>query len=302
MNYQQHPLSAAFPSMTPEQFQGLKDSIEINGVLNPITLYEGMVIDGWHRYRAANELGMDCPKVEFDESIDPKDFVLAQNKNRRHITAAQLAMATTEVYAWAPRGRQNKSAFSADINKTSAELAEISGTSERTINQAKKVLKDAAPEVQDAVKSGRIGLPKAQAITKLPKDQQADAIDKPVPAKQWIPKAGHSHIYANDDDAYWVVPGVKDLNRFHVSHLYNSPKGYIEDDDSTSLCDFTRWPDHALDVESRLKGFGLKAPGKVEWIVGKSDGFDAPFGAPKNAGKIKIKDKYGNEKWIEDAF
>ena len=182
--HQQHPLSAAFPSMTETEFQDLKDSIEVNGVLNPITIYEGMVIDGWHRYRAANELGMDCPEVEFDESIDPKDFVLAQNKNRRHITAAQLAMATTEVYAWVPRGRQNKSAPSADLNKTSAELAELSGTSERTINQAKAVMRNAAPEVQDAVKSGKIGLKKAQAISKLPKDQQADAIDKPIIAPE----------------------------------------------------------------------------------------------------------------------
>lgn len=180
MNYQQHPLSAAFPAMTDDEFQNLKDSIEVNGVLNPITIYEGMVIDGWHRYRAAKELGMDCPEVEFDESIDPKDFVLAQNKNRRHITAAQLAMATTEVYAWHPAHRTNKAAPGAGLSKTSAELAELSGTSERTIRQAKAVLQNASPEVQDAVKEGKIGLEKAQKLSKLPKDQQADAIDKPI--------------------------------------------------------------------------------------------------------------------------
>ena len=300
--HQQHPLSAAFPSMSDDEFQNLKDSIEVNGVLNPITIYEGMVIDGWHRYRAANELGMDCPEVEFDESIDPKDFVLAQNKNRRHITAAQLAMATTAVYEWHPAHRPNKSAPSAELSKTSAELAEISGTSTRTIEQAKKVMKDAVSEVQDAVKSGKIGLPKAHAIAKLPKDQQADAIDKPVPAKQWVPKAGNCHICVTDDGVYWVVPDIKDPNRFHVSHLYSAPKrSHFDDDECTEFCDFTRWPDHALDVEFRLKRFGLKAPVNAEWDVGESDGFDAPFGAPENAGKIKIKDKYGNEKWIADA-
>lgn len=183
MNYQQHPLSAVFPPMTPEEFQSLKDSIDANGVLNPITIYEGMVLDGWHRYQAAMELGMDCPEVELDEWIEPKDFVLAQNKNRRHITAAQLAMATTAVYEWVPRGRQNKPAMSAGL-KTSAELAEISGTSERTIRQAKSVMKNATPEVQDAVKSGKIGLYKAQEISKLPKGEQAAAIDKPIIAPE----------------------------------------------------------------------------------------------------------------------
>ncbi len=55
----QHPLSAAFPAMDADDFQSLKDSIENIGVQNPITLYDGMVIDGWHRYTAATELGMD---------------------------------------------------------------------------------------------------------------------------------------------------------------------------------------------------------------------------------------------------
>jgi ParB-like chromosome segregation protein Spo0J len=180
MKYEQHPLSAAFPPMTPEEFQSLQSSINENGVLNPITIYEGMVLDGWHRYQAALELGMECPEAELEDWIDPKDFVLAQNKNRRHITAAQLAMATTAVYEWYPNGVTSRSAPGAELHKTSAELAEISGTSERTINQAKAVLKNASPEVQDAVKSGKIGLKKAQAIAKLPKDEQSAAIDKPI--------------------------------------------------------------------------------------------------------------------------
>ena len=62
--YAQHPLSAAFPAMTPEEFQELKDSIENIGVQNPITLLDGMVIDGWHRYSACLELVMECPVVE----------------------------------------------------------------------------------------------------------------------------------------------------------------------------------------------------------------------------------------------
>jgi ParB-like chromosome segregation protein Spo0J len=180
MNYEQHPLSAAFPPMTPEEFQSLKDSVNENGVLNPITIYEGMVLDGWHRYQAALELGMDCPEAELDDWIDPKDFVLAQNKNRRHITMSQLAMATAAVYDWISVGRPNNSAMMAPLNKTNDELAEISGTSKRTIARAKTVMKNATPEVQDAVKSGKIGLYKAQEISKLPKDKQAAAIDKPI--------------------------------------------------------------------------------------------------------------------------
>ena len=50
----------------------------------------------------------------------------------------------------------------------------------------------AAPEVVEAVKRGEIGLPKAAAIAKLPKEEQAAAIHKPapkpVPAKEAEPE------------------------------------------------------------------------------------------------------------------
>lgn len=178
---QQHPLSAAFPAMAADDFQGLKDSIMEIGVQNPITLFEGMVIDGWHRYTAANELGMDCPVVALGD-VDPRDFVLAQNKARRHITQAQLAMATTSVYAWRPVGNPalSNSAPGAEL-KTTKELAVSAGVSERTIEQAKAVQTKAAPEVVEAVKAGEIGLKKAAAIAKLPKEEQAAAIHKPTP-------------------------------------------------------------------------------------------------------------------------
>lgn len=182
MMLKQHPLSAAFPDMSAEDFQSLKDSIMNIGVQNPITVFEGMVIDGWHRYSAATELGMDCPLVELAD-VDPRDFVLAQNKARRHVTQAQLALATTAVYAWKPLGaNQHETRVDTECPpKSNAELSEIAGVHVNTIKQAKAVLTKAAPEVIEAVKRDEIGLPKAAAIAKLPKEEQAAAIHKPAP-------------------------------------------------------------------------------------------------------------------------
>lgn len=182
--YAQHPLSAAFPAMTTEEFQELKDSIENIGVQNPITLLDGMVIDGWHRYSACMELNMTCPVVELAQGTDPRDFVMAQNQARRHVTKAQLAMATTAVYAWKPMGanqHENRVDTECPPTKSNAELAEISGVHLNTIKQAKTVTAQATPAVVDAVKRGELGLPKAVAIAKLPPEQQAQAISKPLP-------------------------------------------------------------------------------------------------------------------------
>lgn len=174
----QHPLSAAFPAMGSDDYQSLKDSIESIGVQNPITLFEGMVIDGWHRYTAATQVCVICPMVELGD-VDPRDFVLAQNKARRHITQAQLGQAVVAVYAWAPEGKPKL-----DIQcpvKTTAEMASIAGVHPNTIKQAKTVQSKAAPEVIAAVKAGDIGLPKAAKIAQLPKEEQAAAIAKPIP-------------------------------------------------------------------------------------------------------------------------
>lgn len=83
-------------------FASLCEWLDIPGGIsaqNPITLLDGMVLDGWHRYSAATELGMSCPEVDLDPATDPRDFVLAQNKARRHVTQAQLAL------TWQPSTR-----------------------------------------------------------------------------------------------------------------------------------------------------------------------------------------------------
>ena len=181
MAYQQHPLSAAFPAMSAEDFQGLKDSIENIGVQNPITIFEGMVVDGWNRYKAANELGMDCPSKELDAWIDPVAFVRAQNKDRRHLPLSAWALIEVSLREWKPSHRPDKGELSSPLRASNQEMADAVGVTKRTIQQAKAVQSNATPEVIAAVKSGEIGLPKAAAIAKLPKEEQAAAIHKPAP-------------------------------------------------------------------------------------------------------------------------
>ena len=170
--------------MAPDEYRALADSILNIGVQNPITILDGMVIDGWHRYTAAAESGMPCPSVELGD-VNPRDFVMAQNKARRHITQAQLAMAATSVYAWRPVGQnqhaEKRVATECPPSKSNAELAGIAGVGVATIKQAKAVQSSAAPEVQEAVRRGVVGLPKASAIAKLPVAEQAAALNKPAP-------------------------------------------------------------------------------------------------------------------------
>jgi hypothetical protein len=165
MKFTQHPLSSAFPAMQEEEYESLFNSIGEIGVQNPITLFEGMVIDGWHRYRAANEAGLDCPTVVLGD-VDPRDFVLAQNKARRNLTASQRAAAVASVYQWAASKGVNQHTKrggepGSPPPKTNAELAAIAGTTTRTIQQAKVAIKAG---LADAVKDGAMTVKEAAQI------------------------------------------------------------------------------------------------------------------------------------------
>jgi ParB-like nuclease domain len=152
--YEQHPLSGAFPPMQESEFTDLMDSIEKIGVQEPITIYEGMILDGWHRYRAANILIIDCPMVELGD-VDPQEFVIAKNKARRNLTASQRAIAVTTVYEWHSTGRSKEVDTSVHLPKTNVELAKIAGVGVTTIKLA-KVAQNAG--FTDAVKIGEVSV------------------------------------------------------------------------------------------------------------------------------------------------
>ncbi|MFM9926915.1 hypothetical protein VLK31_28290 [Variovorax sp. H27-G14] len=214
MNYQQHPLSAAFPAMSVAEYTELLDSISDIGVQNAITLYEGKVLDGWNRYRAATETGIECPTVEFTGD-DPVRFVRAQNKHRRHLSAGAWALVEVALNAWRPTGRPEKGELSSPFQAANEQMAANVGVTVRTIQHAKVVEASAAPEVKEAVMTGAVSVKDAASIAKLPKEDQAAALAAPkpsrfqgkpkkVPATKWLAaeiKAAESKQHADRADA-----------------------------------------------------------------------------------------------------
>jgi ParB-like chromosome segregation protein Spo0J len=214
MNYQQHPLSAAFPAMSDAEYTQLLDSITDIGVQNPITLHEGMVLDGWNRYRACEELGYVCPERIYDGE-DPVRFVRAQNKHRRHLSLGAWALIEVALSAWRPSGRPEKGELSSPFQTTNEQMAANVGVTVRTIQHAKVVNASGAPEVKAAVETGSVSVREAAAISKLPIAEQVQALQAPkparfqgkskkVPATKWLAaeiKAAESKEHAERADA-----------------------------------------------------------------------------------------------------
>ena len=119
---------------------------------------------------------MPCPEVELDEDVDPRDFVLANNKIRRHLSKGQLALAYTKVYQWYSQGKRASKGELGSPLKTNEELAKLAGTSTKTIKQAKAILEKGEKSVVDAVEQGKISVKRGAQISKLPKEKQEKAI------------------------------------------------------------------------------------------------------------------------------
>ena len=69
--YPVHPLARLFPPLTTEQYAALVASIMAIGLLDPIIVWQGQIIDGLHRQRACREAGVQ-PRYELlDDDADP---------------------------------------------------------------------------------------------------------------------------------------------------------------------------------------------------------------------------------------
>lgn len=87
--YQAHPISLLFPAMSGEEYEFLLDDIRNQGLKHPITLLDGKILDGWHRYRACREAGVEPRFVRLPGGSDALAEVISQNLARRQLSPAQ---------------------------------------------------------------------------------------------------------------------------------------------------------------------------------------------------------------------
>jgi len=159
---QRHPLSAAFPDMPEDDFAALVADVKAHGLREHGWLYEGAILDGWHRYRACEAAGVKFRYEEYRGS-DPVAFVKSRNLERRHLTASQRAAAIVACHNWRPRGRENKSFPGKDLTPTAAVMAKEAGVSVSTIENAKVAVEAGLGE---AVRDGAISARQAAEAAK----------------------------------------------------------------------------------------------------------------------------------------
>lgn len=166
MELKQHPLSAAFPAVAASDLDALAADIEANGLRNAITLFDGQIIDGWHRYQACNRVGVTPRFVDLEQGVDPAAFVLSLNLSRRHLSASQRAAAVAMVTNWRTDGQREQVGNFAELPPTTEKLAEIADVSVRTMTAAKAAVRAGrGEEVRDGKVSASAAVKEAKSAT-----------------------------------------------------------------------------------------------------------------------------------------
>lgn len=191
-----HPAAELFPLMNGTDFGMLVEDIEAHGLLEPILVCQGLVLDGRNRLRACELAGVEPRFVEWDGVGSPLAVVLSRNLHRRHLDESQrsiIAARAKGMFEDEAAERERAHQFGQTAAKTpqntatanlqlpgrtaNAQAAELLNVSERSVASASRVLERGDEHVIAAVESGNIAVSDARAIADRPKHEQRQALD-----------------------------------------------------------------------------------------------------------------------------
>jgi hypothetical protein len=180
--YETHP-AADVPDLFDETaLAELADDIKAKGLLQPITLYQGLLLDGRNRLLACERAGVEPRFVVYDGDA-PWGHAWSLNGPRRNETPERHLMnaarykegAATENAqkrqrehgGTAPGRPKSLSANLREVShKAADDAAKLAGVSPRSLESASKVLKTGSPDLIAAVESGAVAVSRAAEIAK----------------------------------------------------------------------------------------------------------------------------------------
>ena len=136
-NYKVHPAASFFPLIEGEEFDALVMSIKTVGLMNPIVLKDGMLVDGRNRLRAILELQSNHSSIKIltkELELDVKsisEYIFHTNIQRRHLTPDQMASIGYEIL---PMIAQEREAKQVSVQFKPGNNANPEGKNQRTVD------------------------------------------------------------------------------------------------------------------------------------------------------------------------
>jgi ParB-like nuclease domain len=130
MKLEPHPFSSMFPPISDDDFTTLVADIKANGLLQPIVVYQGKILDGNNRYRAicqGNNEGRFTVEEFKGDDAKARAYVISANIHRRHLSPEQRRVIIAAL-------------LKADPTKSNRQIADQTKTSHHTVEDVRAEL------------------------------------------------------------------------------------------------------------------------------------------------------------------
>ena len=193
-------LEQLLPPLSEKELGGLEADILKNGVISPIIVWDGLIVDGHHRYAICqkHDLQFETKNMEFDSIDAAKYWVWTHQDNRRNLTPYQrMEIALRFKPMLVAKGKENMSAGGGDkvsararaglqtfgnpVSETvrvDKELASAAGISHYTMHKAEFLNEHADESTKQKLRSGDATINAEFKRLKKEKNRQEREIQK----------------------------------------------------------------------------------------------------------------------------
>jgi hypothetical protein len=183
--YPHHPVAALFPEMDQEALAELAADIKRNGLLEPIVLADGAIVDGRSRQLACARAKVEPRFEEWPGAGSLVEWVVSRNLYRRHLSTSQRAMVAAKIMpALKEEAKLRKISGKKDlsVNSRTGRASEIAaravGIGETSVEYGSRVLAKGVPELQEEVTKGKRSVSAAARIAGLSPEEQIQILEK----------------------------------------------------------------------------------------------------------------------------
>lgn len=178
--------------LSDEEFEKLKESIKLEGIRDPLVVWNGFLIDGYHRYKIATELEIEFKTIEIDlpDKEAVKEWIIKNQLGRRNLTSQEASYYRGKLYESKKRqGARTDLTSGQNVQKlsTAEEIGKQYGVDEKTIRRdaefskaVDKVAEKVGKEAKNAILSGQINIPKKDVEKIIEIKEEAPEFIEPI--------------------------------------------------------------------------------------------------------------------------
>ena len=212
---------ALIPPLTAEEFEQLEKNILLEGIREPIIIWDETIIDGHNRYEIAQKHGLkinsdyELFRKEFESREKVIEWMILNQFGRRNLSAYQRSLLALKLKPVFEEKAKENLKISGEITKplqksanpiiekpidTRKELAKVAGVSHDTMAKVQKIEEKAPEKVKEEIQSGKISI--NQAYQQVRRLEKIEKIEEKLVSKETESKS--IDIY-NTDKKYNII-------------------------------------------------------------------------------------------------